>query len=158
MKLCDVLLNAHIAVDNSSTCQLFKKGEKFDLQVICGENCIFLLHAVFPYRHTLKRGGYFRWQNPGEGVIAQCASDVPAVEVSTKREGESVISEIFGIKGTCPRGYERGQKINYDEVLCEDLVSLCLPLVLNKYIDKKPFTCRGCEGNQLRGKLNIHGM
>jgi len=155
--ICHKTSHKKFLVTSCGDCHHLEKDRAYTVEDLSGGHCKYLLHSIFPYVLTLKRGGYFRWVMEGDGVIAKCTSLHPSIGASLSQSSDREIhTTVFEAKGNCPAGYSQGQKLDLSTVPCLDLLAQILPLMLTEHQQDLAFTCQSCpKGKALKGMI-IH--
>lgn len=135
MNICDL---RNLEINILEVCKQCRKGCKKNflgnvaLTEVFGGDCPLIIHSTYPYRVSLKGGGYFDWVQPGDGVIVQCASSEPAVITKTF-EGENrnaPSTKVEEIRDICPHNYKKGDQIaRTHSNVCEDYWCNILPFI-----------------------------
>lgn len=143
--ICQKTSQKKFKVLSSGDCPCLEQGKSYSVEELSGGHCKYLLHSIFPYVLTLKRGGYFRWVMEGDGVIAKCTSLLPSVAVGLAAQADKKVeATVFETKGQCPAGHFQGQKLDLSTVPCLDLLAQVLPLMLTNHSAELTFTCQSC--------------
>jgi len=122
----------------NGSCRYHKKvGEELDFEYATPSNlCMHAFHVVYPYYLTLLNGGWFRWVGHDKGVVVQCPNPNCSLVMQIGRrqtvEGATIVVEVIGRKGECPRGHRIGQLFDVKESslrLCPRLFDAIYPYV-----------------------------